>query len=159
MDAGRLAVLRAEVAKQLEVIDKIYRRIKERRKAEDVVHLESLGYQLHNLYCAFEDLFKIVARFFENEVADEARYHAELLRRMTLHIKGVRPALLTEETARLLDSLRAFRHFFRHAYTYELDPRKLAVVLEDALKLEERYKKEVDLFLQLIESETRRGGE
>jgi uncharacterized protein YutE (UPF0331/DUF86 family) len=158
MDAGRLAVLRAEVEKQVEVIAKIYAKIRERCHSKDVAYLESLGYQLHNLYCAFEDLFKIVARTFENEVADKARYHAELLRRMVLEIKGVRPALITEETATLLDNLRAFRHFFRHAYAYELDPRKLAVVLEDALKLKERYKKEVERFLHLVESAVKRGG-
>ncbi|MQL53250.1 hypothetical protein GFC01_13480 [Desulfofundulus thermobenzoicus] len=152
MDEGKLAVLRAEVENQVAAIERIFDRVKERRKMTDTVHLESLGYQLHNLYCAFEDLFKIVARTFENEVTSMARYHTELLRRMTLDIKGVRPALFSRETGELLDNLRAFRHFFRHAYAYQLDPRKLAVVLEDALKLEDRFKKEVARFLHLVSS-------
>jgi hypothetical protein len=36
----------------------------------------------------------------------------------------VRPALLAEGAFKLLDSLRAFRHFFGHAYSYKLDPKR-----------------------------------
>jgi hypothetical protein len=55
--------------------------------------MESLGYQLHNLYCAFEDLFKIVSETFENHIQDKSKYHQELLKRMTISIEGVRPPL------------------------------------------------------------------
>ena len=75
-----------------------------------------MGYQLHNLYGAFEQLFKETARFFENRV-DAGSCRADLLRRMQLEIQGIRPALLSAETASGLDELRRFRHFFRHAYT------------------------------------------
>uniref|UniRef100_A0A7C1FD23 HepT-like domain-containing protein n=1 Tax=Ammonifex degensii TaxID=42838 RepID=A0A7C1FD23_9THEO len=153
MDAGKVALLRAEIEKQIEVIERIFARVERRKEPKNTPSLESLGYQLHNLYCAFEDLFKIIARAFENEVADKARYHAELLRRMALNIEGVRPALFSDETVRLLDNLRAFRHFFRHAYGYELDPRRVEVVLEDALKLKERYRGEAEQFVRLLELE------
>ena len=125
----------------------------ERRHGKSVAELESLAYQLHNLYCAFEDLFRIVADFFENRIDDRARYHRELLWRMKVSIEGVRPALLSEESYRLLDSLRAFRHFFRHAYSYELDPRKVALVVEDALKLRELYQRDIDYFLEQLRPE------
>ena len=87
--------------------------------------VDSLAYQLHNLYSAFEQLFEEVARFFENRI-DEARYHADLIRRMRLEIRGIRPALLCESTASDLDELRRFRHLFRHAYATDLDPTKVA---------------------------------
>lgn len=38
----------------------------------------------HNLYCAFEDLFKIVAETFENHIQDKSKYHQELLKRMDI---------------------------------------------------------------------------
>ena len=65
---------------------------------------------------------------------------------MKIPIERVRPALLSEESYKLLDSLRAFRHFFRHAYSYELDPRKVALVVEDALKLKKLYQRESIVF-------------
>jgi len=128
-------------------IERIFERIEERRRGEGEANLESLAYQLHNLYCAFEDLLKIVADFFENHIDDSAHYHSALLWRMKTPIEGVRPALLSETSYKLLDSLRAFRHVFRHAYSYELDPKKLALVVEDALKLRGLYQRDIDRFL------------
>ena len=60
--------------------------------------------------------------------------------------------MLSEESHKLLDSLRAFRHFFRHAYSYELDHRKVALVV-DALKLRELYQQEIDHFLKQLGSQ------
>lgn len=98
-----------------------YEELEERERKRGKAAIESLGYQLHNLYCAFEDLFKIVAAAFENHIEDKSRYHLELLKRMAIPIEGIRPALLSQESYTLLDNLRSFRHFFRHAYSYELD--------------------------------------
>ena len=152
MDEARLSLFKAEVEAQRREIERIFAKIEERRKLKkDPFAVESLAYQLHNLYCAFEDLFKVVADYFENTVVDSKRYHRELLQRMRLTIEGVRPALLSEEAFKLLDSLRAFRHFFRHAYSYDLDPKKVELVLEEALRLKELYREEIDRFLRAFE--------
>lgn len=55
-----------------------------------------------------------------------------------------------------MDNLRSFRHFFRHAYSYELDERKVRVVLEDALKLKEIYQKDIHAFLDSLEARRER---
>ena len=150
MEKERLSTLKAAIEAQLGEIDRVYERIEKRRTGQGPAYIESLAYQLHNLYCAYEDLFKIVAEYFENQIEDETRWHQELLWRMTLSIEGVRPALLSRESFRLLDSLRAFRHFFRHAYTYELDPRKVRLVLEDALAVRKKILDDVHRFLQAL---------
>ena len=151
MEEERLSLLKASLQAQKNEIERIFAKIAERRQGNDPAHLESLAYQLHNLYCAFEDLFKQVADFFENTLGETAKYHRELLWRMKIPIEGVRPALLSEEAFKLLDSLRAFRHFFRHAYAYDLDPRKVALVLEDALKLKEIYARDIARFLEQLQ--------
>lgn len=142
MDETRLSILKAEIDMQIGAIDEIYRKIDERRKGigRNKAKLESLAYQLHNLYCAFEDLFKIIADFFENNVEDKGKYHTELLKRMTMSIEGIRPALIGVEAYKFLDNLKAFRHFFRHAYGYEIELKKVKMVLEDALKLRDMYR-------------------
>ena len=152
MERERLSTLKAAIEAQLGEIDRVYERIEKRRTGQGPAYIESLAYQLHNLYCAYEDLFKIVAEYFENQIEDETRWHQELLWRMTLSIEGVRPALLSRESFRLLDSLRAFRHFFRHAYTYELDPRKVLLVLEDALAVRKKVLDDVHRFLQALDA-------
>jgi len=150
MDKERLTILKAEIEAQTGEINNIYSKIEERKKEAGKAALESIGYQLHNLYCAFEDLFKIIADAFENHIQDKSQYHIELLKRMTISIEGVRPALLSEESYTLLDNLRSFRHLFRHAYAYELDPRKVQIVLEDSAKLKEIYRNEIDTFLNSL---------
>ena len=151
MEKGRLSLLRASIKAQGTEIERIFERIEERRRGEGEANLESLAYQLHNLYCAFEDLMKIVADFFENHIDDSAHYHSALLWRMKMPIEGVRPALLSETSYKLLESLRAFRHVFRHAYSYEIDPKKLALVVEDALKLRGLYQRDIDRFLEQLQ--------
>lgn len=150
MDAEKLTILKSEIDTQIREIEDIYKKIEDRRKKRGEAGIESVGYQLHNLYCAFEDLFKIVAESFENHIQDKAKYHIELLKRMTVSIEGVRPSLLSQESYILLDNLRSFRHFFRHAYSYELDARKVRIVLEDADKLREIFKRDVDIFLESL---------
>ena len=147
MDKKTIAVLRAEMQAQLAEILHIYERLNERRKKRGKAAAESIGFQLHNLYCAYEDLFEMVAERFENHVSDKSKYHIELLKRMTMSIEGVRPFLLSQESFVLLDNLRAFRHFFRHAYAYDLDERKVRIVLSDALKLKKIYHRDMSRYL------------
>lgn len=150
MEKERIALLHADIESQSRQIENIYGKLKERGEGPGQVYLESLAYQLHNLYCAFEDLFKVIAGTFENRIDDQPRYHLELLKRMTISVEGVRPAFLSQECYRLIDNLRAFRHLFRHAYSYELDERKVSLVLEDAIRLKEIYPKDIQTFLNQL---------
>lgn len=152
MEKADLSILRAELLHQRRIIDMLISKIDERKRdyVEDPRFTESLAYQVHNLYCAFEDLFQIVAKFFENNIEDASRYHIELLRRMTLDIDGVRPALISRELSLALDEIRAFRHVFRHAYSYELDPDKLALVLRKVEYVKQHYATEIDGFLHTL---------
>ncbi|HHT9144153.1 MAG: hypothetical protein Q7J76_03305 [Candidatus Brocadiaceae bacterium] len=148
MDKGKLTVLKADIDAQIREIETIYAKLDERRQEENrLTGIESIAYQLHNLYCAFEDLFKIIANTFENNIQDKASYHMELLKRMAISIEGIRPSLVSQESYALLDNLRSFRHLFRHAYSYELDIRKVRIVLDDAMKLREIYRKDTNIFL------------
>ncbi|MCD6214751.1 MAG: hypothetical protein J7J46_07230 [Candidatus Desulfofervidus sp.] len=154
MDEARFSILQSEIETQIGVIESIYKKIEERMKdmEKSELSLESSAYQLHNLYCAFEDLFRIVANFFENTIENRRSYHIELLRRMSISIEGIRPALLSAEAYKLLDNLRAFRHFFRHAYAYEIDSRKIKIVLEDAFRLRKIYQSLARNFLKSLKS-------
>jgi len=113
--------------------------------------VEAMGYQLHNLYGACEQLMAVVAACFENHVLSE-RYHTDLLRRMRVEIEGVRPALLSPETFGLLDELRRFRHLFRHAYGVRLDGARLADLADKAARLRHALDRDRQAFLRALES-------
>ena len=155
MERIEFNLLKAEIDAQIKEIEKIYYEIEDRQKGakRNKAKLESLGYKMHNLYCAFEDLFLIVARYFENQIKDFNQYHKELLRRISLSVEGVRPRLISEEAYQELDELRAFRHFFRHAYSYELRYEKIKISLNSARRLKDLYQKDIAQFLETVEKE------
>jgi hypothetical protein len=95
--------------------------------ATDRLDWAALGYTIHNVYGVMESYCLRVAKFFENGLEGES-WHRELLRRMTLEIPSLRPALLNEETYRLIDDLRSFRHLFRNLYARPLDPDRTQLV-------------------------------
>ena len=150
MEEAKKEIQKTDIDGQVLEIDRIFSFIKERAQGHTKIDIEGLSLWLHHLYCAFEDLFKIVAAAFENHVSDDGRYHSELLKRMTLAISGVRPAFISHEIYRLLDTLRAFRHVLRHAYVFDLDERKVRLVFEDATELEKKYKNEIQKFLDQL---------
>jgi hypothetical protein len=114
--------------------------------------IDSLGYKLHNLYSAYEDCFKLVARFFENQIEDMARYHTDLLKRMLIEIEGVRPNFLCEESFKILDELKGFRHLFRHAYSYELTGDRLIKLAEKSMTLKEIFREDFENFNTKLKS-------
>lgn len=149
MEEARYRILEAKLLGQLDELRKVYAKLERKREGfesnED--RLESLAYQLHNLYCAFEELMELVADAFENQIEEAGAWHAGLLRRMRIDIPGVRPPLFSDRAYELLDDLRQFRHVFRHAYGRELDPEKVRLVLNRTLGLQTLYEVELQTFL------------
>lgn len=96
--------------------------------------IESAGYWMHNLYCAFEDLFKLVAAYWENNLSVNGEFHVNLLKRMIINIREIRPALLSRESFEYLNELRGFRHVFRHAYSYGLDDERVTYLLRKMIE-------------------------
>ena len=134
----QVVIFLAEFDFQVKQIDSIYGSlenkvvsIEKKRVAAEAV--ESTGYWMHNLYCAFEDLFKLVAGFWENNLSANGDYHIHLLKRMLVEIEGVRPLLLSSVSYRVLNELRGFRHVFRHAYSYGLDNERVSALLRKIL--------------------------
>ena len=80
----------------------------------------AIGYFLHNFYNGCENIFRAIARFFENDLGPET-WHSDLLKRMKLDVENYRPAVIDEELYLLLEDFRDFRHVFRHSYSFELD--------------------------------------
>jgi len=116
-------VLERAVQADLDTIARLYAEIGQPGLPEDAPQdqLIVLSYRLHNLYNAFENIFRNVAAVFENHVDEAAGWHSQLLRHMRLDLTPVRPALIDESAYEKLDELRRFRHLFRSAYGVQLD--------------------------------------
>jgi len=138
MDSEQLTVFKVDVQAQLNLIKTVDKRLKERAanvESKDPILLESIAYQIHNLYSAIEDLLKLIADYFENNISQSRQWHSLLLQRMTISVPQVRPAVLSSETYTILNALRGFRHFFRHAYGAAIEYEQLKSNLDKALNV------------------------
>ena len=75
---------------------------------------------LENYYTCLETIFLRISQSFENRL-DPARWHNDLLRKMTLEIEGIRTAAVSEEAFSPLFELLKFRHFKRYYFELEYD--------------------------------------
>lgn len=148
MDEKEIALLESDLLESYGAIKQIYEYIlgEQATFKDRVQDLNSMAYHLHNLYGAHEQLFEVVARFFENQIAGN-RYHVDLLRRMKTEIKGVRPALISSITYELLNELWGFRRFFRHAYTAKLDADRVDRIAQIAIQLRKPFRQDMEHFL------------
>ncbi len=157
MDSKKLILLKVDLEGQMGIIQKIHQKLLSRasvlKDKDDEVILESLAYQIHNLYCATEDLLKIVASYFENNISNTSQWHSLLLQRMSMEIPDIRPAFLSTDSYLILNSLRGFRHFFRHAYGANIEYVQLKVNLDKALQLQKVLDCDIHHFLQQLDYE------
>ena len=151
----RILVFLAEFDYQVGQIKEIYITLQRKvpfleRQPVTQESVESAGYWLHNLYSAYEDLFKLVAGFWENSLSLDGEFHVQLLKRMLLNIKDVRPALLSEAGYRILNELRGFRHVFRHAYNYGLDDERVNALLRKVLGQKDTVIQDLQIFRKTV---------
>jgi uncharacterized protein YutE (UPF0331/DUF86 family) len=137
--------------KQSKLINRIYEEIKDLNLDEyDKRYVFAL--KLQQLYTAIEDLFKQIAKVFENEIEDVSTFHKELLMRMSLDVPQIRIAVIGETSFRFLDKLRGFRHFIRHGYDYELDLEELVLLKKKLNKNFASVIADIEHFNQFIAS-------
>ena len=115
----KYAILLGYYNKQLLLIHKLYDQLLDiNLSSYDARYVFALKTQ--QFYTSIEDLLKQVAKSFENHIEDLTSFQKELLIRMNTEVPNIRPRLLCVESLLLLDKIRAFRHFIRHAYDCEL---------------------------------------
>jgi len=116
----KYAILLGYYDKQWKLIKKLY---------DEIININLSPYEMRyvfamktqQFYTALEDLLKQIAKSFENHVQDLSALHKELLIRLNTEIPKIRPKVLSTDSFLLLDKIRAFCHFIRHAYDCELD--------------------------------------
>jgi len=110
----------------------------------------SLGYVIHNIYNQLENYFLRISKYFENDL-DDTSWHKDLVNRMTIEIKDIRPKLLDRALANNMNELRAFRHVFRYIYQSELDEKKLKDLNKQVPTIINRFKDCHKLFLETLQ--------
>ncbi|MBO1348883.1 MAG: nucleotidyltransferase domain-containing protein [Hormoscilla sp. GUM202] len=85
------------------------------------LELRGLASYLHDFYTGIESIFRRIAVRLDKNLPGGEFSHVNLLNQMSEIREGVRPAVIDEQLKLRLRDYLNFRHFFRHAYGYELN--------------------------------------
>ena len=113
---------------------------------DDAASCRIIGSILHDYYGAVENVFKTVAARIDKSTPTGVPRHRELLEQMALTIPGLRPAVISKETAEKLDSYRAFRHVFRNVYGFHLAPARMKELLRELPETSEALRADLKRF-------------
>lgn len=97
------------------------------------------AFEINRTYNILEKAFERLCETFENHLEKTGRYHDTLIERVTLELKGIRPAFLPADAVRDVRELKGFRHLFRHAYDVDLDPVRIAAAADIATRTVDRF--------------------
>lgn len=126
----------AEIENELAHLGRIKAQVEEARLRFGDAEPNGFGTQgvalvLHDFYNAAENMFKRIALELGEGLPQGGEWHAILLRNMTLRIPTLRPPVIRDGTASLLDEFRRFRHRVRHAYGFTLRWSTLSGLLDE----------------------------
>jgi hypothetical protein len=160
---GRFAVLAGRIRQDLAEIERIVQRIERavlaarQGDANQDLFVDSAALNLHDCYSGLERLCEQIASIVDQSVPSSRDWHRELLRQMTVEVIGIRPQVLSVDTATALDEYRRFRHVVRNVYAFELDLERieqLAVNLRPAFA---RASRELAAFAAFLEGLAQEG--
>lgn len=140
----------ASIQKELENIQNLRNEIIEETKKEKQ-SARVLGSILHDFYNCCERIFKRISSEINGSFYQDERWHKELLYRMTISVKKIRPAVVHEELAAELDDYLAFRHVFRNIYGFELKGDRLTRLVDKFRRVSMQFENQVGDFLTKIQ--------
>ena len=92
--------------------------------------VDAAALSLYGFYSGIERLFEWIARQVDGFLPQGPSWHRELLEQMTLNVPDIRPPVLQEATAKLLEEYLGFRHVVRNLYTWELETAKVQRLID-----------------------------
>ncbi len=111
----------------------------------DELLLYGLAALLDTSYSGVEKLLTRALSTFEG-VPTGTSWHRELLDAATLHVEGVRPAVIQASTAHALDPYRSFRHRFRNLYLYDLEAEPVLTLARELGAVVEHLQLDIECF-------------
>ena len=120
-------------------------------EADDLL-VDAAALNVHGFYAGLERVFTLVAERIDGSLPHGPNWHQDLLRQMTAEIPGVRAAVLTPDLFPALDRYRGFRHVVRNVYAYVLDPRLVALLIDDLPETDELVLAQLAVFADALET-------
>ena len=108
-----------------------------------------LGSVLHSFYNGLENIFEIIAKNIDGEIPTGNKSHQELLHQMASE-NSYRKEILSEELYFKLREYATFRHFYRHAYSFQLNWDKMEPLIDNLFDVWKNIKLSLKDFTKYI---------
>ena len=112
----------------------------------DLFDMTILGSVLHSFYSGLENIFEIIAKNVDGNVPSGNKSHQELLLQMTTDTDK-RTKVLSEDTYVELRVYATFRHFYRHAYSFQLNWEKMQPLIDNLFIVWNKVKSDLEEFI------------
>lgn len=126
--------LRGLVADELTALERIQEQVVSALKAlpAEPSQIELMGFAgyVHGFYTGVESIFERLAVGLGEGLPRGEYWHVDLLNQMADSQEGQRPAVIDERLRAQLREYLRFRHFFRHAYGYQIEWSQLRPLVE-----------------------------
>ncbi len=122
-----MADLREMIEAEVENIQKVLKEIPDSNSLHGLSRLElaGVGACLHNFYNGIENILKQITIFEGIEIKQSSTWHSDLINMSS------QKKIIQEKTSRELRKYLAFRHFFSHAYSFDLDKERLVPLVDE----------------------------
>ena len=140
----------AKVHEQVEAeFENIERTLAEMPDFESLPNLSSLELAglaalIHNFYNGIENILKQLVNAAGKKLPDGPSWHQDLIN------TAVANNIISESTARKLRQYLAFRHFFSHGYSFELDPKRISNLVKDIRAIFDCFRNEINKAIERI---------
>ena len=115
-------------------------------QAISLIETTALASVLHSFYNGLESIFQLIAKRVDGQTPTSERWHQTLLEQMTSTTPN-RNVVLTVETKIRLQDYLAFRHFYRHSYSFFLDWRRIALLIVPLAEVALTVRAEIEKWL------------
>ena len=115
----------------------------------DLIQITALASVVHSFYNGIENIFQTISKKVDGHVPDSRQWHRDLLKEMC-RSTDKRSAVISPELMLKLSEYLGFRHFYRHAYSYQLEWEELKSLVFNLETTWEMLKNALEQFLKQI---------
>lgn len=144
-------LIKEQIKFKISDIDKLFSEyklifVKIKSQEPDLFDMTVLGSVLHSFYNGLENIFEIIAKNIDGILPSGNKSHQELLHQMASE-NGSRNYIISEGLYLKLREYATFRHFYRHAYSFQLNWEKMKYLIEDIHTVWNDVKKSLENFI------------
>lgn len=154
--AGKRAVLASRILSELADLEGVVERVEQAwgqgTATADNLYFDSAALNMHSFYSGLEKLFEKIAISIDCSLPEGANWHQELLNQMSLQIKNVRPAVISDKLKDNLESYRGFRHVVRNVYSYRISADKMRPLAKKIRTVYSQVDRELSTFADFLQS-------